>query len=88
MVNQKILENVRKTGTIPEKKLTLLPVLKTTDNWNKVMPLGLVEHATSFATYRGALVELDGRLYFIRKETIAVLHHDKNWNFPRVIKVT
>ncbi len=87
MLNKEILTFVLKNGAIPESSLKKTPSLKNCDNWKKVLPIGLVDHVTKLAAYRGGLVELDGKLYFLGKETIAVLHHDRNWQFPRVIQV-
>ena len=87
MLNNEILAFVLKRYTIPESALKKVPSLKNCDNWKLVHPLGLVDHKTKMAYYRGALVELDGKLYFISKEMIAVLHQDRKWQFPRVIQV-
>lgn len=87
MQDKEWIAYILKKGTLPVKRLTLLPVLKTCDNWDKVLLLGLVDHHTNLASYEGALVELDGRLYFVRRQTIAALKDARKWNFPRVVKI-
>lgn len=87
MADKEWISFIIKKSAIPEKRLTLLPVLRTCDNWKKVLPLGLVDHVTSLAVYRGALVELNGKLYFVRKETLAALQGEINWQFPRLVEV-
>lgn len=78
---------ILKNGSLPEARLTLLPILKTCDDWKKVLPLGLVDYRTLLAAYEGALVELDGKLYFVRRQTISALKDVRKWNFPRVVKI-
>ena len=60
---------ILKNGSLPEARLTLLPILKTCDDWKKVLPLGLVDYRTLLAAYEGALVELDGKLYIFAQNT-------------------
>jgi len=87
MTDKEVIALIVKKSEIPETKLKKIPVLKNCDNWKKVLPLGLVDHLTNLTAYRGALVEYAGKLYFVRKETMAVLHHDINWKVPRLVKV-
>ena len=87
MQDKEWITQILSKGKLPEKRLTLLPVLKTCDNWKKVLPLGLVDHHTRLVSYEGALVELDGRLYFVRRQTIAALRKARKWDFPRVISI-
>jgi len=87
MPDKKWITQILNEGTLPERRLTLLPVLKTCDDWKKVLPLGLVDHHTRLAAYEGAVVALEGTLYFVRRRTIAALRTARKWNFPRLISI-
>jgi hypothetical protein len=62
-------------------------LLRTCNDWNRIQPLGLVNHKSLIAAWNGVLVELDHQLYFVRKETLAALHDRISWQFPRTITV-
>jgi hypothetical protein len=61
--------------------------LKTTDNWKKVELVGWVDHQMKYTHYKGGLVKLNGKLYFVQDKTIKALQEFMNWNFPTKIKV-
>lgn len=73
-------------GRIPIRKLKSLPALRNC-NWKKVRPLCLIEHSSLITDYKGALVELDERLYFVSRETLAALQKELDWQFPRTVAV-
>lgn len=73
-------------GRIPIRKLKSLPALRNC-NWKKVRPLCLIEHSSLITDYKGALVELEGHLYFVSRETLTALQREISWQFPRTVLV-
>ena len=84
---EKILADSVKDGVIKELHLRKLPVLKTVDNWKKVELVGWIDHQMKYTHYKGGLVKLNGRLYFVQDKTIRALQEFMSWNFPSKIKV-
>jgi hypothetical protein len=84
---EKILVDSVKDGTIKELYLRKLPVLKTVDNWKRVELVGWVDHKMKYTYYKGGLVKLNGKLYFVEDKTIKALEEFMKWNFPRKIVV-
>ena len=80
MLDDEILSVARKSGTISERQLTILPLLKNCDNWTRVKPVGRLRHRTLLAAYDGFLVELGGRAWFVRRETVAALGSALDWS--------
>ncbi len=85
---EKILVDSVKGGVIRELYLRKLPVLKTVDNWKKVEPVGWIDYQMKHSYYKGGLVKLNGKLYFVQEKTIKALQEFMEWNFPVKIKVT
>ncbi len=83
-----ILSDAVQNGKIRELYLSKLPVLKTTTNWKKVELLGWIDHQLKFTHYRGALVKLNNKLYFVRENTIKALQQYMNWKVKTLIEVT
>jgi len=84
---EKILAESVKDGIIKELHLRKLPVLKTVDNWKKVELIGWVDHQMKYTYYKGGLVKVNNRLYFVQEKTIKALQGFMNWDFPTRIKV-
>ena len=84
---EKILGDSVQNGTIRELYLRKLPVLKNVDNWNMVELVGLVDHQMKHSNYKGGLVKLNGKLYFVQEKTIKALQAFMKWEFPRKIVV-
>ena len=84
---EKILVDSVKDGTIKELYLRKLPVLRTVDNWKRVELIGLVDHQMKYTYYKGGLVKLNGKLYFVQDKTIKALEEFMKWNFPKKIVV-
>jgi len=82
-----ILADAVKDGTIRELHLSKLPVLKTTTNWKKVEFIGWVDHQLKYTHYRGALVKLNDKLFFVRESTVKALNEFLNWKAKNVIRV-
>lgn len=82
-----ILADAVQDGKIKELYLSKVPVLKTTDNWKSVELLGWVDHKMRHSHYRGALVKLNSKLYFVQEKTINALREFMEWNFPMEITV-
>lgn len=82
-----IIEDVVKDSEIRELYLKKVPVLKTCDNWKKVEPVGWIDHRTRLAYYKGGLVKLTGRMYFVSDKTIAALSEYITFKFRKRIQV-
>jgi hypothetical protein len=83
-----ILRDAVKDGCIKELHLRKLPSLKTVDDWEKVQEVGLVDHRTKYAHYKGALVKYGDRLYFVAEQRLDAIASFRKWNFKTKIKVT
>ncbi|MFC1669676.1 hypothetical protein ACFL20_04735 [Spirochaetota bacterium] len=84
---ERILADAVKNGQIRELHLRKLPLLKTTSNWKNVEILGWVDHQMKYTHYKGGLVKLSDRLYFVREQTIMALKEFMEWKFPQRILV-
>ncbi len=82
-----ILSDSVKDGRIKELHLSKVPVLKTVDNWKSVELVGWVNHQMKHSLYKGGLVKVNGKLYFVREQTINALSEFMEWNFPQKITV-
>lgn len=85
---ERILADSVKDGVMKELHLRKLPVLKQVDNWRKVELVGWIDHQMKHTYYKGGLVKLNGKLYFVQDKTIKALQEFMNWNFPVKIRVT
>lgn len=84
---ESILSDAVRDGQIRELHLRKLPILKTTTNWRKVELLGWVDHHMKYTHYRGGLVKLNGKLFFVQERTINALQEFMDWKFPKRINV-
>ena len=84
---EKTLVDAAKDGKIRELHLRKLPLLKTTTNWKKVELVGWIDYQMKYTYYKGGLVKLNGRLYFVQEKTIQALQEFMEWKFPRRINV-
>ncbi|MCL2154483.1 MAG: hypothetical protein FWH53_02335 [Leptospirales bacterium] len=84
---ERILVDSVKDGAIKELHLRKLPVLKTVDNWKRVELVGLVDHQMKYTHYKGGLVKVNGKLYFVQEKTINALQEFVKLDFPRKIVV-
>jgi len=84
---ERILSEAVKDGQIKELHLAKLPVLKTTTNWKKVELVGWIDHQMKHSYYKGGLVKLNGKLYFVQDKTIRALQEFMDWDFPGKILV-
>jgi len=84
---ERILVDSVVDGTIKELYLRKLPLLKTVDNWKRVELVGSIDHQMKYTHYKGGLVKLNGKLYFVQDKTIKALQEFMKWDFPRKIIV-
>ncbi len=84
---EKILADSIRDGKIKELHLRKLPVLKMVDNWKNLELIGWVDHQFKYTHYKGGLVKVNGRLYFVQEKTIKALQSFMDWNFPMQIQV-
>lgn len=84
---EKILVDVVQDGQIRELYLTKIPVLKTTSNWKQIEIIGSIDHQTKHAHYKGGLVRLNEKIYFVKENTIKALESFMKFKFPRKISV-
>lgn len=83
-----ILKDSVKDGKIRELYLQTLPVLKTCDNWKLVEPVGWIDHQMKLSYYKGGIVRLYGKLYFVPEKTLNALSEYVSFKFPQKIIVT
>ncbi|MDR2734384.1 MAG: hypothetical protein LBC99_07060 [Spirochaetota bacterium] len=87
MLDDKIISEAVNSGKISVRLLKGLRTLTTCNNWAKVIPLGIIDYATTITNYKGMLVELDKHVYFLRQETADALREPLKWKVTKVIKV-
>ena len=85
---EKVLRNAVQGNSIKELHLRKVPTLKTADDWNKVIEVGLVDHKTKYAHYKGGLVKYGDRLFFVSDERIDAIAQFRKWSFKTKIKIT
>ena len=84
---ESLLADAVKDGQIRELHLRKLPVLRTTTNWKKVDLVGWIDHKMKYTHYKGGLVKLNNKLYFVQDKTINALSEFMEWKFPIKISV-
>jgi hypothetical protein len=84
---QKILTNSVVNGQIRELHLKKIPVLKTCNNWHEVEAVGWIDHQMKFSHYKGGLVRLRGKIYFVPEGVLNALSRYIDWKFPVKIEV-
>ncbi len=82
-----ILADAVQNGKIRELHLSKIPVLKTTTNWKRVELLGWIDHQLKYTHYRGALVKLNEKIYFVKENTIQALQEYLSWKAKNTIQV-
>ena len=85
---ERILRDSVREGTIRELHLRKVPTLKTCENWNDVKELGLIDHRTKYAHYKGVLVKYGDRLFYVSEERMQALAPFKSWKAKNRLKVT
>ncbi len=85
---EKILRDSVKEGSIKELYLRRVPTLKTCDDWNKVKEIGLIDHKTKYAHYKGGLVKYGEGLFYVSEERLQALAPFRKWEFKTKIKVS
>ncbi|NCN08867.1 MAG: hypothetical protein GW938_03370 [Leptospira sp.] len=85
---EKVLRDAVQGNSIKELHLRKVPTLKTADDWNKVIEVGLVDHKTKYAHYKGGLVKYGDRLFFVSDERIDAIAQFRKWSFKTKIKIT
>jgi hypothetical protein len=84
---ESLLADAVHDGEIKELHLSKIPVLKTTTNWRKVELVGWVDHEMKHVHYKGGIVKLNGKIFFVKDATIKALQQYMDWNFPTKITV-
>jgi hypothetical protein len=84
---EKILADSVVNGTIKELHLRKLPFLKTVDNWKKVELIGSVDYQMKYTYYKGGLVKLNGKLFFVQDKILQALQGFMKLDFPVKIVV-
>jgi len=74
-------------GKIRELHLKKIPTLKTCNNWKEVKPIGWVDHEMKYSHYKGALVKLHDKIFFVTDKTIDALSPYMKFKIPQVIEV-
>jgi len=84
---EKILRDSVKDGIIRELHLRHVPTLKTAENWNDVKEIGLVDHRTKYAHYKGMLVKYGDRIFYVSEERMQALAPFRQWKAKNRIRV-
>ncbi len=84
---EKILADAVQDGSIRELYLGKIPHLKTCNNWRDVEPIGWIDHQMKFAHYKGGLVKLNDRIYFVKEQTINAISEYVKIKFSQNINV-
>ncbi len=82
-----ILKDAVHEGKIRELYLKKIPVLKTCDNWKIVEPIGWIDHQMQLSHYKGGLVRLNGKIFFVTDRTINALSEYIDFKFSQMIEV-
>lgn len=85
---ERVLRDSVKEGTIRELHLRHVPVLKTCENWNDVVEIGLIDHRTKYAHYKGILVKYGERLFYVPEARMQALAPYRPWKTKVRLKVT
>ena len=85
---ERILKDAVKDNSIKELHLSKVPSLKTCEDWKQVTEVGLINHKTKYAHYKGALVRYGDRLYYVTEQRLEAISPYRSWNFKKTIKVT
>ncbi|MDY6933465.1 MAG: hypothetical protein SVZ03_04485 [Spirochaetota bacterium] len=85
---ENLLSDTIVDGKIRELYLKKIPVLRTCNNWKEVEPIGWVDHKMSLSHYKGGLVRLGDKIFFVKDITINALSAYMEWKFPQKIEVT
>ena len=85
---ERILRDSVKEGQIRELHLRKVPVLKTCENWNDVLEIGMVDHRTKYAHYKGILVKYGERLFYVPEARMQALAPFRTWKMKSKIRVT
>ncbi len=82
-----VIRDSVKDNSIREIHLKKVPSLKTCDDWKKVVEVGLIDHKTKYAHYKGALVKLGENIYFVDEKVLDAIAPFRPWKFGQKIKV-
>jgi hypothetical protein len=82
-----VLRDAVKGNIIKELHLRKIPSLKTCEDWKKVVEIGLIDHKTKYAHYKGGLVKYGESIYFVAGERLDAIAPFRQWNFKLKLKV-
>jgi hypothetical protein len=84
---QIVLADSVQDGKIRELHLRKIPRLKNCYDWNEVEPVGWIDHQMKHAHFKGGLVKLNGKIYFVTDSTINAISEFVKIKFPNKIVV-
>ncbi|APH41302.1 Uncharacterized protein A9P81_1502 [Leptospira interrogans serovar Copenhageni/Icterohaemorrhagiae] len=84
---EKVLRDSVKDNKIKELHLRKVPTLKTCDDWSKVREIGLIDHKSKYAHYKGGLVKYGDALFLVTDERLQAIAPYRKWEFKSKIKV-
>ena len=82
---ESVLRDAVKDGKIKAVQLKNVPVLKNCDNWKTVEVLGWLDYQAKSVHYRGILVHLNGKIFFVKQTTFDAIR--KFLNLGHVSKI-
>ncbi|HNR90411.1 MAG TPA: hypothetical protein PKM65_18890 [Spirochaetota bacterium] len=84
---EKVLANAVQDGRIRELHLRKIPRLKTCANWREVEPIGWIDYKMRFAHYKGGIVKLNSKIYFVTEQTLNALSEFISIKFKTTLAV-
>lgn len=85
---ERTLRDAVKNGQIKELHLRHVPVLKTCEDWNAVEEIGLIDHHTKYAHYKGIIVKYGERIFYVPEKRMEALAPYRSWKVKTKLKVT
>jgi hypothetical protein len=87
MSSQDLLNNPVTGNSIKASSLRKIPQLKACPYWDRAVFLGTISYRVALANYDGGLVQYDGKVYYVNRSQIEVLHAYVHWNQKKRITV-
>ena len=83
----RILKDCVQNGEIRELHLRKIPALKTVDDWKKVKELGLIDHKTKYAHFKGGIVKYGDRIFYVSDPRLEAVSSYRKWSFGKKLRV-
>ncbi len=84
---EKVLRDSVQDNRIKDVHLMKIPQLKNCENWKKIEPIGYIDAELKHTHYKGMLVKLSGKIYFVSSNTMEALSEFISWTVKEKIDV-